>query len=111
MVGTLGVIGGSQIGDAVAKAGALVGAGLEVGEAGALGSEEGGGFAEFGVVGVDEGLFGLHLGGEGRLSGGDKRIDCCERGFSKIYPGWETRTDLKEMGLKGRGENSLCTSS
>ena len=87
VVGALGVIGGSQVGDAVAEAGAFVGAGLEVGEAGAFGGEEGGGFAEFGVVGVDEGLFGLHLGGERGLGGGDEGVDGYERGVSKVYPG------------------------
>ena len=78
MVDALSVISRSQVGDAVAEAGAFVGAGLEVRETGALGGEEGGGFAEFGVVGVDEGLLGLHLGGEGGLGGGDEGVDSCE---------------------------------
>ena len=39
------------------------------------------------MVGIDEGLFGLHLGGEGGLGGGDEGIDGYEKRFSKVHPG------------------------
>lgn len=72
-------VGAAKVGDLLPEGVAGGGSGLEGGEAAALVGEEGGGFAEFEVGLVDEGLFLLELGFEGCGGFGQEVLHCCER--------------------------------
>lgn len=67
------LIGGTaEIGDALATGFAVFGSAMQVGKAPAFFREGGGGFAEFDVGLVDEGLFCLELGAKGGFGVGEE---------------------------------------